>query len=174
MVRKLENWGKAMQEVDLAKLTSLVKKILENRSVLSIIEELKAKLLDSNEPFVWATLPPQLIGEEFPTGIHSAWIFVLRPRYHTSAHYHPNSIQHTAVIEGSGWAKIGDQEIELQIFDPRGIQPIWYIIGKSVSHEFVTRESPIVVISFHTCLANELVEVEAESGSRRLYERRGA
>ena len=163
-----------MQETGLSKLTSLVEKILRNRDVLNIIDSLKAQLLESNEPFVWATLPHQLVGEEFPTGIQSAWIFVLKPNYHTSAHYHPNSTQHTAVIEGDGWAKIGDQEVELQVFNPHDIQPIWYVIGKSVPHEFVTGDFPVVVISFHTCLADELVEVETESGSRRLYERRGA
>jgi len=161
-----------MQETDLSKLSLLVKKILKNRGVLNIIDGLKAQLLESNEPFVWATLPRQLIGEEFPKDIHSAWIFVLKPNYHTSAHYHPNSTQHTAVIEGSGRAKIGNQEVELQVFNSHDIQPIWYVIGKSVPHEFVTRDSPVVVISFHTCPANELIEVETESGSRRLYEGR--
>jgi hypothetical protein len=160
-----------MEETDLSKLSSLVKAMLRNRSILNTIEELKTQLLDSNEPFVWATLPRDIIGKGVPTGIHSAWIFVLRPNYHTFSHYHPNSTQHTAVIEGDGWAKIGNQEVELQVFNPRDVQPIWYVIGKNVPHEFVTRDSPVVVISFHTCLADELVEVETESGSRRLYER---
>lgn len=169
----MEIQGKAMPETDLSKLTLLVKKMLKNRAVLNIIDVLKTQLLEGNEPFVWATLPHQLIGEDFPAGIRSAWIFVLRPRYHTSPHYHPNSIQHTTVIEGGGWAKIGDQEVELRVFNPHDIQPIWYVIEKGVSHEFVTRDSSVVVVSFHTCLANELVEVETESGSRRLYERKG-
>jgi len=167
------SWGKAMQETDLSKLSSLVKKFLKNRDVLKIIDGLKAKLLESNEQFVWATLPHQLIGEEFPKGIHSAWIFVLKPNYHTSSHHHPNSIQHTAVIEGGGWAKIGSQEVELQVFNSHDAQPVWYVIGKGVPHEFVTRDSPVVVISFHTCPADELIEVETERGSRRLYERKG-
>jgi len=162
-----------MQETDLSKLSSLVNKILKNRDVLNIIDGLKGQLLESDEPFIWATLPHQLIGEEFPTGIHSAWIFILRPNYHTSSHYHPNSTQHTAVIEGTGRAKIGNQEIKLQVFNPHDIQPIWYVIGKNVPHEFMTGESPVVVISFHTCPAEELVEVETESGGRRLYERKG-
>ncbi len=161
-----------MEETDLAKLSSLVKTMLRNRSILNTIEELKTQLRDSNEPFVWATLPRDIIGKGFPKGIHSTWIFVLQPNYHTSAHYHPNSTQHTAVIEGDGWAKIGNQEAELQVFNPRDIQPIWHVIGKNVPHEFVTRDSPVVVISFHTCLADELVEVETKSGSRRLYEKR--
>ena len=161
-----------MQETDLSKLSSLVEKILRNRVVLNIIDDLKAQLLESNEPFVWATLPKDIICKELPTSIHSAWIFVLKPNYQTSAHYHPNSTQHTAVIEGDGRAKIGNQEVELQVFNPHDIQPIWYVIGKNVPHEFVTRDSPVVVISFHTCLADELVEVETESGSRRLYEKR--
>ena len=161
-----------MQEADLSKLSSLVKTILRSRRVLDIIKKLKAQLLDSNEPFVWATLPKAIIGKEFPKTIHSAWIFVLRACYHTSPHYHPNSQQHTAVLEGDVWTKIGNQKVELQIFNPHDIQQMWYVIGKSVPHEFVTRDSPVVVISFHTCPADELVEVETESGSRRLYKRR--
>ena len=161
-----------MQETDLSKLNSLVKAMLRNRSILDTIEKLKTQLLDGNEPFVWTTLSHQLVGEEIPRGIRSAWIFVLRPRYHTISHYHPNSTQHTAVIEGDGWAKIGNQEVELQVFNPHDVQPIWYVIGKSVPHEFVTGDSPVVVISFHTCFADDLVEVETESRSRRFYERR--
>lgn len=133
---------------------------------------LKAQLLDSSEPFVWETLPEHLIGEKFPTGVRSAWIFVLRARHHISSHHHPSSIQHTAVIEGDGWAKIGNQRIELQVFNPNGVQPIWYVVGKSVPPEFVTGDFPVVVISFYARNAHNLVEVETESGSKRIYERR--
>lgn len=161
-----------MQEADLRKLTALVKEILRNRRVLDIIDDLKAQLLETDEPFVWATLPENLIGKGFPTGIRSAWIFVLRPHYRTSSHSHPNSIQHTAVVEGDGQAKIGNQQVKLELFNPTDPQPIWYVIEKGVSHEFVTGKSPVVVISFHTCPADDLVEVEKESGRKRLYERR--
>lgn len=161
-----------MQEADLPKLTALVKEILKNRKVLGIIDDLKAQLLETNEPFLWTTLPENLIGESWPAGIRSAWIFVLRPHYNTSPHYHPNSIQHTAVAEGEGRAKIGDKQVKLELFDPADPQPIWYVIEKGVSHEFVTGKSPVVVVSFHTCAADELVEVEEESGRTRLYERR--
>ncbi len=160
-----------MKETDLSKSSSLAKTMLRNRSILNTIEKLKTQLLDSNEPFVWTTLSGDIISNGVPRGIHSTWIFVLQPNCHTSAHHHPNSTQHTTVIEGDGWAKIGNQEVELQVFNPRDIQPIWYVIGKNVPHEFVTRDSPVVVISFHTCLADELVEVETKSGSRRLYAR---
>lgn len=163
-----ENPEKTIKETDLSKLSSLAKTMLRNRNVLDVIEKMKAQLLDSNEPFVWATLPHQLIGEESPKDIRSAWIFVLRSSYHTSSHYHPNSTQHTAVIDGDGRAKIGNQEVKLQVFNPHDIRPIWYVIGKRVPHEFVTKESPVVILSFHTRLAHELVEVDTESGSRRL------
>jgi len=161
-----------MQEVDLQKLTALAKEILRNRKVLDIIDDLKAQLLETNEPFLWATLPENLTAKEFPTDIRSAWIFVLRPHYRTSPHYHPNSIQHTAVIEGDGRAKIGNQQVKLELFNSTDPQPIWYVIEKGVSHEFLTGKSPVVVASFHTCSADDLVEVEEESGRMRLYERR--
>lgn len=159
-----------MQEADLLKLTALVEEILKNRKVLDVIGDLKAQLLETDEPFVWATLTENLIGKGFPADIRSAWIFVLKPHYRTSAHYHPNSIQHTAVIEGDGQAEIGNQQAKLDLFNLNDPQPIWYVIEKGVSHEFLTGKSPVVVISFHTCPADDLVEVEKESGRKRLYE----
>jgi hypothetical protein len=47
---------------------------------------------------------------------------------------------------------------------------IWYVIGKGVPHEFFPEEDDMVVVSFHTCEANELEEIACETGEKRLYE----
>lgn len=46
----------------------------------------------------------------------------------------------------------------------------WYVIGKGVPHEFLPEGEDMIVVSFHTCEANELEEVACETGEKRLYE----
>lgn len=46
----------------------------------------------------------------------------------------------------------------------------WHVIGAGLPHEFFPEESAMVVISFHTCEAHELEEVDCQSAKRRLYE----
>jgi hypothetical protein len=46
----------------------------------------------------------------------------------------------------------------------------WLIIDKGVSHEFTPEREDMTVISFHTCDASELEEIESETGGSRLYE----
>lgn len=132
---------------------------------------LKREIAESEEPFIWRVLSEQLLGEAFPDGIQSGWIFVLKPNTRTPSHYHPNSVQHTAVIEGSGKIKIGREEKELQTFDLQRRQTMWYIVPKNLPHAVTTRDLAMVVFSFHTCPSSRLLEVETSSGRSRFYER---
>jgi len=159
-----------MRKDVLSKLTPLVKKMMQERDILDIIEDLKAQIGECNEPFIGVSIPEHRLRERFPSGIKSAWVFVIRSHTKFPSHHHPNSVQHTVVIEGAGKVKIGDREVEVKRFNPKDPRPIWYIIGKNTSHQFVTEDFPIVVISFHTCHARELIEVETESGRSRFYE----
>lgn len=56
-------------------------------------------------------------------------VFVLRPNCRTPAHFHPNSVQFTVVVEGNGRIKIGDVEKEVEVFDKDTHSPVWYVIG---------------------------------------------
>ena len=159
-----------MSEEVLFKLTPLVEKMIGNQSILDIIDSLKARIVECDEPFIGASVPKHRLEERFPSGIKSAWVFVIRPYTRIPLHHHPNSVQHTVVIEGSGKVKIDDRLFEVRRFNPKAPLPIWYVIGKNSSHQFVTEDSPVVVISFHTCRAKELIEVETESGRSRFYE----
>jgi hypothetical protein len=47
---------------------------------------------------------------------------------------------------------------------------VWYVIGEGVPHEFFPEQEEMIVVSFHTCEANELEEVACETGGKRLYE----
>ncbi|MEW5761154.1 MAG: hypothetical protein AB1779_10370, partial [Candidatus Thermoplasmatota archaeon] len=99
----------------------------------------------------------------------SAWIFVNKKDVPSIAHYHPNSTQHTVILEGEGEVKIADRYEEMRLFDQQD-EDCWYVIDKNVAHEFYPRGREMVVISFHTCLSNELIEIKCDSGKQRLYE----
>jgi len=158
--------------VDMEHLTNLTKRALVSPTVLDMIELLKKEIVESEGPFVWRVLSEQLIGATFPRGILSGWIFVLKPDTCSPSHQHPNSVQYSAVVEGRGKIKIAEEEEEIRVFDPRGIQQVWYVIPKNVPHAVATRDRLNVVLSFHTCSSNELIEVETSSGRSRFYERR--
>jgi oxalate decarboxylase/phosphoglucose isomerase-like protein (cupin superfamily) len=83
---------------------------------------------------------------------------------------HPNSVQHTAVIKGSGKIIIGKDEKEVQTFDPQEMQLIWHVIAKNVPHAVANGGRTMVVFSFHTCTPSELLEIETLSGRSRFYE----
>jgi hypothetical protein len=44
------------------------------------------------------------------------------------------------------------------------------VIGEGVPHEFFPEETEMVVVSFHTCDARELEEIELKAGVKRLYQ----
>jgi len=99
-----------LSKVNLEQLTCLARKALSNPKILRQINFLKEKILESEESFIWRVLSEQLLEEKLPNGIRSGWIFVLKPNTHIPSHYHPNSVQHTLVIEGSGKIEIGQKK----------------------------------------------------------------
>src|SRR5262249_11992816 len=125
----------------------------------------------SSEPFVWAAIDlPSAIRR--PDKIRSSWIFVLKKDVPSGCHYHPNSIQHMVMIEGEGTSKVGAIEREMKRFGEPGysLDDIWYVIPEGVPHEFFPKGSGMVVVSFHTCVSDELEEISCDSGAARIYE----
>ena len=158
-----------MKEEYLKDLDAAVKMLLQDSSVRVTMDNLKANIQKSNEPFVWNTIELPPFKDRLPLEIQSVWIFVLKRNTPSVAHYHPNSIQHTVMIEGKGRVRIGKQWKELRLFDPQDDES-WCIIDKNVPHEFWPEEQEMVVISLHTCLSNELMEINCGSGGQRSYE----
>jgi len=160
-----------MCKLALKRLTLTAKKALDLPRILQIMERLKVEILESDEPFVWEVVPEELLEEVFSLGVRSGWVFVLKPSCETPVHFHPNSVQFTTVIEGSGRIRIGGEEKKVRLFDEVHPESCWYIIGRGVPHSITTGEVPMVVVSFHTCPPDEVLEVESESGRRRVYAR---
>lgn len=156
----------------LDELNSVVKILLKDYAIKLAIKNLKLKTRETSEPFIWSVIDINSHHQNLPPNIKSVWIFVLKKGASSIAHYHPNSTQHTVMIEGKGKVRIKDHMKDLKTFDSSSSteKDIWCIIDKNVPHEFFPTED-MVVISFHTCLPDELIEIKCESGEKRKYEK---
>lgn len=158
----------------LASLTEAVRNIIGQTDTLKAIERLKHEVHQSDEPFVWAALDLEEVAAHLPGTIRSGWIFVLKRDRWTGEHMHPNSVQHMIVVEGKGTSRIGKVHANLQRFNPTNdAADQWQVIEKNVPHEFFPVDADMVVLSFHTCPAEELIEVSTVSGHARRYIPRG-
>ncbi|MGC9992009.1 MAG: hypothetical protein ABSD52_06415 [Candidatus Cybelea sp.] len=137
--------------------------------VVATIDRLKAELRASEEPFVWATIDAENVSD-IPGEIQSAWIFALRAERWSGSHYHPNSVQRMAVIEGRGRSRVGGTTGEMVAFEDGGSGERWFVIAPGVPHDFYPVEDDMIVMSFHTATARELLEVSETGGLTRHYE----
>jgi len=157
-----------MKKNSLNILTIFTKSVLEQASTTEVINSLKQKIQESSEPFIGEAINTELFQSDLPPNIKSCWIFILKKDTPSIAHYHPNSIQHTAMIEGKGKVMVGDILQDLQLFDISN-KNTWYIINENVPHEFFPEDEDMIVISFHTCAPEDLIEVKCATGENRIY-----
>jgi hypothetical protein len=157
---------------DLEKLHFAVESLLRQKSFSMAVERLKLKLSGSQEPFVWSTIDLDTISVWLPALIKSCWIFRLKRDVPSGCHYHPNSVQHMIALNGHGRSNVGSVERIMIPFGSarRSIEEKWYVIGKGVPHEFFPEGEDMTVVSFHTCEAAELEEIDCGSGASRIYE----
>lgn len=157
---------------DLEQLNTAVEFLINQETFLETVEQLSQEINHSQAPFVWSVIDPNTIDSELPEGIRSCWIFVLKKDVSSGCHLHPNSIQHMVTIKGRGTSKVAGVEKRMLQFGSSNdsLADKWYVIGKGVPHEFLPEGEDMIVVSFHTCEANELEEVACETGEKRLYE----
>jgi hypothetical protein len=166
------NWRVKIMNTDyLQNLNDAVEQIVRQKTYSEIVEGLKKELNYSEEPFVWSVLDLGSVNCALPERIKSGWVFVLKRGVPSGRHYHPNSVQHMAMIEGRGQSCVGNVCKEMVRFGTHGqpLETVWYVINEGVPHEFFPEETEMVVVSFHTCEARELEEVACVSGAERLY-----
>src|SRR5215510_6202413 len=159
--------------VDLEKLSSAVEFLLTQKQFLETIQQLSEEINNSEEAFVWSVIDLSSISTDLPEDIRSSWIFVLKKDISSGCHYHPNSIQHMATIKGQGISRIAGEYSRMVQFGPSNdsTEDKWLVIDKGVPHEFFPEKENMVVVSFHTCEASELEEVDCETGEQRVYVR---
>jgi hypothetical protein len=157
---------------DLQKLDDAVGFLVKQKFFGEILDRLGEEINRSKEPFVWSVIELSSIDRELPECIQSCWIFALKKNVPSGCHYHSNSIQHMVTIKGQGVSKVGGIFRKMVLFESTGgsLTNKWYVIGKDVPHEFFPQDEDVIVVSFHTCEANELEEVDCASGEKRLYE----
>jgi len=156
----------------LQNLNDAVEQIVKQKTFSEIVQGLKEELSNSEDPFIWSVIDLSPVKCALPEKIKSGWVFVLKKDVPSGSHYHPNSVQHMAMIEGQGLSSVAGIRKEMVRFRAPG-QPlanIWYVIGEGVPHEFFPEKTEMVVVSFHTCEAHELEEVECRAGAKRLYQ----
>lgn len=158
----------------LQQLNDAVAELVTHPPIRRVVESLKEQLPNTSEPFVWSTIDLESVTTPLPDDIKSGWIFVLKQDVPSGCHYHPNSIQHMVMIEGAGTSKVGTIPGRMKLFDPQGcgLEEAWYVIPEGVPHEFFPEGKDVVVVSFHTCYADELEEISCASGASRNYKMR--
>lgn len=133
----------------------------------------------------WETIGLEVFGDELPSVIQSAWVFVLRAGTDTGAERHPNSHQRMMTFAGTGDMKVdatgrtndveGESEIawhsHVLVSDASApLELRWISIAKNIWHRpVIPKDSDWVVVSFHTVSADELIE-ERPGARQMLYE----
>jgi mannose-6-phosphate isomerase-like protein (cupin superfamily) len=157
---------------DLEKLNTAVESLVNRKTLSPTIAQLSEEITNSPESFVWSVVDLSSIDCELPESIRSCWVFVLKKDVPSGCHYHPNSIQHMVTLKGQGMSKVGGEHKRMIQFGTsnHSLSDRWLVIEQGVPHEFFPENEDMVVVSFHTCEANELEEVSCETGEKRLYE----
>jgi len=140
--------------------------VLRQPGVRPVIEAVAARVeqklaSDTDATLAWEPVPVDIYGA-LPAGIRSSWVFVLRANTTSGAERHPNSHQRMVAYRGSGdlqaWA--GDAwQTNALVSDPGApLDARWVSIPVNVWHKPVMGAENWVVVSFHTALADELIE----------------
>lgn len=123
-------------------LTKNIEKIIKLPEIANKIKSLKEKIGSNKNILAQEEITDSVKahGIELPDIIKSVWITAIKGN--TEEHLHPNSIEHTFVLEGKGFAKIENRKIKLN-------KGTWIIIDWDTPHRFDT-ENVFILLSFHT------------------------
>jgi quercetin dioxygenase-like cupin family protein len=131
--------------------------------IAEAVEVARRMLARSQEPFGWRFI--DLGAGNLPDGIRSGAVFVLPAGTTPPGHHHPNSIQHMRVLAGRAVVTLRSRERTAQHDPVRygvGEERPWLVIPRGVVHQLeVLPEGELVVLSFHTVLEEDLLEVSA-------------
>jgi len=137
-----------------------------------IVERVRAELARKKTALMtWEPIPLTVFGHALPPEIRSAWVFVLRTGADTGAERHPNSHQRMMTFGGSGDMQTGEPErwqSNVLISNPDApLEQRWISIPPNDWHRpVVGKDEDWAVVSFHTVVADELIEEKPDSGSK--------
>jgi len=137
-----------------------------------IVERVGGELAGKKEALMtWEPIPLTVFGHALPPEIRSAWVFVLRAGADTGAERHPNSHQRMMSYEGSGDMQTGEPggwRSNVLVSDLNApLEQRWISIPPNDWHRpVVGKDENWAVVSFHTVVADELIEEKPDSGSK--------
>src|SRR6266566_2341275 len=139
------------------------------RSVVVRVREQLARRKDAL--MCWEPFPLDVLASALPPEIRSAWVFVLRAGADTGAERHPNSHQRMMSFEGSGDLQTGEpgqwQSNVLVSSSEVPLERRWISIPLNVWHRpVVGADADWSVVSFHTVVADELIEEKPDASSK--------
>ena len=147
-------------------------------NICSVVVRVREQLARRKDALMsWEPFPLDVLATTLPPEIRSAWVFVLRAGANTGAERHPNSHQRMMSFEGSGDLQTGEPgkwRSNVLISDP--VAPLerrWISIPTNVWHRpVINAKTDWAVVSFHTVLAEELIEERpddsSEAGTRQM------
>ena len=156
----------AEERAILERLDELVRLAGAQAAIRTVVGRVRAELARKPEAVMtWEPMPLAVYGNRLPPGIQSSWVFILRAGINTGPERHPNSHQRMMSLEGAGDMQVrADSKSPWQSHilknDPDGgLETRWISIPQNVWHQpVVAKEADWVVVSFHTVLAEELIE----------------
>ena len=137
-----------------------------------VVERVRAELARDKEALMaWEPIPLTVFGRALPPEIRSGWAFILRAAADTGAERHPNSHQRMMSFEGSGDLQTGGPghwQSNVLVSNPEALlEQRWISIPQNVWHRPVVGvDADWEVVSFHTVLANELIEERPDTRSK--------
>ena len=146
-----------------AELSHLVNSHRKSDVIASALSRVERALLSHpDHPQAWEPLSVTALPFSIPEGIQSCWIFILRAEASFGAERHPNSHQRTVALSG-------DALFELLVDDSWSQLPIRAAndemdstssvsIPPSIWHRITIGEENFMSMSFHTVLAEQLIE----------------
>jgi hypothetical protein len=147
------------------------------RKIDAIAIRVEQKLLaDSRSDLAWEPVPLEAYHSNLPDIIRSSWIFVVRAGVNTGAERHPNSHQYMMSYRGRG-------DLQILIVDNWKSNPLvsslgnqlekrWISVPPNVWHRALGSEENWIVVSFHTALADKLIEERPDpNGEKKLSQK---
>src|SRR6266513_4805349 len=140
--------------------------------IRAVVERVRAELAQNKDGLMaWEPIPLSVFGRALPPEIQSAWVFVLRAAADTSAERYPNSHQRMMSFEGSGNMQTGEPgrwQSNVLVSDPKApLERRWISIPPNVWHRpIVGADADWAVVSFHTVVADELIEEKPHASSK--------
>jgi hypothetical protein len=142
------------------------------RQIRPTVERVRAELAREKEALMtWEPIPLSVFGRALTPEIRSAWVFVLRAGANTGAERHPNSHQRMMSFEGSGDMQTGAPgQWQSNVLISNSDAPLerrWISIPPNSWHgPVVGKDADWAVVSFHTVVAEELIEEKPDDGSK--------